>query len=175
MTTIQQVDFTTSSNNENVELTISNLKNIPMEITKKMNMTNTSKIYKYLDIKLTSNDQYIGESGISTMIFIITVEKTWIENENIDKFSVEMMRYHNDTWQHLITSYLNESETVIYYQAETPGLSIFAVVGNKIVEESDTVVMEESQFPWWGSLSLIAFSSMILAVVLIKKRYLYHV
>jgi len=172
-TTIQQVDFTTSSDQKNVELTVSNLKNKPMEVTKEINMTNTSKVYKYLDIKLTSDDQYIGETGISTMTFTFAVEKTWIENENIDKQSVEMMRCHNDTWQHLNTTYINESETVIYYQAETPGLSVFAVVGSANVMSSDTYAPETANIPLEAIIGIITAIVALLIIVLFKARYIY--
>jgi PGF-pre-PGF domain-containing protein len=172
-TTIQQVDFTTSSDQENVELTVSNLKNKPVEVTKEISMKNTSKVYKYLDIKLTSDGQYIRENGISTMTFTFAVEKTWIENENIDKQSVEMMRCHNNTWQHLNSTYLNESETVIYYQAETPGLSVFAVVGSTNVMSSDTYAPETANIPLEAIFGIVTAIVALLIIVLFKARYIY--
>lgn len=174
-TSIQRVEFTSSSNQKNVTLKVSNLKEKPAEVTNELNITDTSKVYKYLDIKLTADDEYIGESGISTMKFTFTVEKAWIKNQSIDKYSIKLMRYHNDTWQELNTTYVNETEDMLYYEAFTPGLSVFAVVGNTIVEDSGAIVDGSTQVPWWISLGVIASSSTLLGIVLVKKRYIYRV
>ena len=172
-TCIQKVDFTPSKHQKNVKLQVSNLKEKPDEVQKELNIPNTSKVYKYLDIKLTSNEIYIGETGIKNMTFSFSVEKSWIENQSFDKFTVKMMRYHADEWQELNTSYTNETEDLVYYTAETPGLSIFAVVGNKVVEDSDEIVVESSHMPWWMPASVIFASTVALGVVLVKKRFVY--
>ena len=85
-----------------------------------------------------------------------------------------MMRYHNGSWQELNTSYVNETEDMLYYEAYTPGLSVFAVVGESIVEDSDAIVDGSTPVPWWVSFGVIASSSMILGVVLVKKRFIYR-
>ena len=108
------------------------------------------------------------------MVKLFTVEKKWITDQNLDKFSITMMRYHNDTWQKLNTFYLNETEYVIYYKTETPGLSVFAVVGGNIIESSDAIISESIHIPWWFSFGIIASSSTLLGVVLIKKRFIYR-
>ena len=72
-TTIQQVEFISSSNHNNVKLIVSDLKCKPVEVVKEFNIKDNSKVYKYLDIKLTADEEYIGESGISTMTFTFTV------------------------------------------------------------------------------------------------------
>ncbi len=172
---IQRIDFKTAQNQKNVILSVSNLAEKPIEIKKELNLSLNDQVYTYLNIKLTANTTYIGETGIDQMIFNFTIEKSWIENQSIDKYQVKMMRYHNDSWQTLNTSYDGESDTIIYYQAETPGLSIFAVVGNKIIEESDDdVVVESSSFPWWMPTGIIIFSTTALGIVLVKKRFVYH-
>jgi PGF-pre-PGF domain-containing protein len=173
-TTIIQITFTPSSNQTNVKLIVSDLKEKPAEIKNEMILSKSKKLYKYLDVKLLADETYIGESGISSMDFIFTVEKKWITDQNLDKFSITMMRYHNDTWQKLNTYYLNETETIIYYKTETPGLSVFAVVGGNIVEGSDAIINESIQIPWWFSFGIIASSSTILGVVIIKKRFIYR-
>ncbi|MBS3802045.1 MAG: PGF-pre-PGF domain-containing protein, partial [Candidatus Thermoplasmatota archaeon] len=157
-TCIQKVDFTPSQHQKNVKLQVSNLEGKPEEVQKDLNISNTSKVYKWLDIKLTSNELYIGETGIKNMTFSFSVEKSWIENQSFDKFTIKMMRYHDDEWQELNTSYTNETEDLVYYQADTPGLSVFAVVGNKVVEDSDEIVVESSHMPWWMPASVIFVS-----------------
>ncbi|MBS3802334.1 MAG: hypothetical protein KGY65_06250, partial [Candidatus Thermoplasmatota archaeon] len=58
--------------------------------------------------------------------------------------------------------------------ADTPGLSVFAVVGNKVVEDSDEIVVESSHMPWWMPASVIFVSTVALGVVLVKKRFVYN-
>jgi len=172
-TCIQKVDFISSKNQKNVKLQVSNLKEKPDEISIDLNISTTSKVYKYLDIKLTSDEVYIGETGIKQMNFSFSVERSWLENLSFNKFSIKMMRYHDDEWQELNTTYTNESEDYIFYQAETPGLSIFAVVGDKVVEEPDEIIIESSKMPWWMPASVIFISTVSLVVLLFKKRFVY--
>ena len=173
-TKIETVEFKAARSKGNVELSVKNLKEKPDDVNENMNLSKESKVYEYLDIKLTSEDEYIGETGIQTMSFTFTVTKEWIENERIDKQSVKMMRYHNHSWQILNTSYVNESDGEIRFKAITPGLSVFAVVGDKVVEDSDEIIVETNSMPMWMPFSVILASTATLGIVLFKKRFVYN-
>ena len=173
-TKIETVEFKASSSKGNVEISVKNLKEKPDDVNENMNISDQSKVYEYLDIKLTSGDEYIGETGIQKMNFTFTVSKEWIENESIDKYSVKMMRYHNHSWQILNTSYVNESDDEIRFKAATPGLSVFAVVGDKVVEDSDEIIVETNDMPLWMPFSVILASTATLGIVLFKKRFVYN-
>jgi len=174
-TVIQQVAFEASNNFDNVTLKVSDLNEKPVEIKKEMPISKNAKVYAYVDIKLTSNEIYIGESGISEMNFTFVVNKIWIQEYNMDKYSIKMMRYHNDSWETLDTEYLNETELTISYKSSTPGLSIFAVVGDQIIEDSDAIVEDSATLPWWIPFSAIASASTALGIVLVKKRFIYRI
>jgi len=173
-TSINEVKFKTSSYLKNVKLNISKLKNKPEEIKDIPLCGNrTPKVYKFLDIKLTSNETYVGETGIESMYFTFNIEKSWIMEYNIDRETVEMLRYHDGEWQHLNTSLITENETNLVYEAETPGLSTFAVVGSEIVEVSASYVEEVPEIPWILNLVIIVTSSAILIFILFRSRYIY--
>jgi len=173
-TIIRQVDFTTAENKTNVTLKVKQILQKPAEVISDFSEeTSISSIYQYLDIKLTANDEYIGESGISSMTFTFEVNMSWIKYNQIDISTILMMRYHNDTWHMLNTTLINETTSYIVFQAETPGLSIFAVVGDQIVEDSDEIVKGSIQLPWWTPVSLFMFSIFALGIFLVKKRYIY--
>ncbi len=172
-TTIEKVEFTAKSSKNNVEFSVKNLKEKPEEVKVDMSLSNVSEVYEYLDIKLTSDEEYIGESGIKSMNFTFTVNKSWVEHNDIDKDTVTMMRYHNDAWQELNTTYLNETDDKMTFKAITPGLSIFAVVGDKVVEDSDEIIVE-STLPWWMPAMVIFASTATLGLVLFKKRFVYN-
>jgi PGF-pre-PGF domain-containing protein len=173
-TSIYEIKFETSSNLKNVKLSVSKLENKPEEIKNITVLENRSiEVYKYLDIKLTSNETYVGETGIESMFFTFDIEKSWITDYNIDKNTIEMLRYHDGEWQHLNTTLISENETCLIFEAETPGLSTFAVVGSEIVEVSASYVEEVPEIPWILNLAIIVTSSAILIFILFKSRYIY--
>ena len=171
---IKEINFTVSTNQEQVRLTLLEFSERPGEVITNLNVSPSNKIYRYVDVKLTANDVYIGETGIATMTFVFTVEKEWVETNHLDKDTIVMMRYHNDTWRSLNTTFINESEKFLYFKAETPGLSVFAVVGDTIIEDSDAIVDGSTRIPIWISFGVIASSSSLLGFVLLKKRFIYR-
>ena len=173
-TTIEKVVFQVSSAEKNVELSVKNLKQKPLEVKTDILISNCTEIYEYLDIKITSDEKYIGQEGIKSMNFTFTVSKSWIQSKGIDKQTVKMMRYHNDTWQVLNTTYLDETDKLIRFNAVTPGLSIFAVVGDRVIDDSEEIIIETINLPWWIPFSVIFASTAILVVVLVKKRFVYN-
>ena len=173
-TIIKKIDFSSSKNQLNVKLKVSNLRGKPAKIKNELNISPSSNVYKYLDIKLTSDQEYIGESGIKSMNFTFTINSSWINDNDVDKDTVVMMRYHNDTWQKLNTTFLNETDDKMTFKAITSGLSIFAVVGDKVVEDSDEIIVATTNVPWWMPATIILTSSIMLGLVIFKKRFVYN-
>ena len=173
-TSIQAVSFTASTNLNQVKLSVSSYNGKPEEVEGIPDVApETHTVYKYLDIKLTSNNTYVGETGIETMTFTFTIQKTWINENNIDKTTVEMLRFHDGAWQHLNTTLFSENDTSIVYEAETPGLSTFAVVGNRVVESSVSTINEVPKIPWFFYAGIIIVSIGTLVVFLVKARIIY--
>jgi len=171
---IQSVTFTPSSNQKDVKLTVSSYNGKPEEVEDIPEISpETHEVYKYVDVKLTSNNTYIGETGVESLTFTFTVDKSWIDENQIDKETVVMLRYHDEEWQSLNTTLIAENDTTIVYEAETPGLSTFAVVGNRVVESSVSVVNEAPQIPWIIIIGIIASTTTVLIIVLFKARYIY--
>lgn len=59
------------------------------------------------------------------------VEKTWLANNNIASATIALQRYADNKWNKLSTSKVSEDATYIYFEAESPGLSVFAITGEK--------------------------------------------
>jgi PGF-pre-PGF domain-containing protein len=172
-TDIHGVYFTPSMDLKGVKLTVSKLEYKPEEILEIPTKNNSVYVYQYLDIKLTANDEYIGEDGIESMRFEFKVKWSWINENKLHKETILLMRYHDVEWQNLTTTYLSEDDTYVYYEAETPGLSTFAVVGSELIESSASYVEEAPEVPWILNIGIIASSSTMLFVVLFKARYIY--
>jgi len=170
-TDVYSVSFTPSIDLKKAKLTVAKLKEKPEEIIE-MPIKNKS-VYAYLDIKLTADDVYIEEDGLESMRFMFEVKWSWINENNIDKKTILLVRYHDAKWQNLTTTYLGGNDNYVYYKAETPGLSTFAVVGSELIESSASYVEESPEMPWILNIGIIAASLTILFVVLFKARYIY--
>ena len=149
-------------------LKVPDIKDLEIEEENNNNVT----IYRYVDIKLTSNETYVTEDGIYSMSFKFQVEKSWVKENNITVKSITMLRYHDDKWQKLDTEGVSDDATYYYFEAVTPGLSTFAVVGSNIVEKSEPH-KESVQVPWIIIIMFIVVALVILSVVLVKKKYIY--
>ena len=167
---IDSIEFVPLTDLEKVKFTVAKLEDKPEEITEEPIVNGT--IYVYLDIKITSNDTYLHEKEFESMKFEFKVEKTWIDENNIDKETVALIRYH-DGWQHLTTMLLSEDDNYVYYESETPGLSTYTVVGTQIVEASPALIKEKTVMPLTGWIAIISFSSMVLIGVVYKLRFVY--
>lgn len=82
-------------------------------------------VYKYLSIKVSNTtEKDIFKASIS-----FKVEKKWIQINYIDKTKIYLYRY-NEEWTKLTAILLKEDASYYYYQADSPGFSVFAVAGD---------------------------------------------
>lgn len=131
------------------------------------------EVYKYYDFELSSNETQINETDIESAKINFTVEKSWIEENKIDNQTIILLRYFNNTWQNLTTNLLDiDNETYLFYEAETPGFSTFALVGSKVIEKEQEWP-DEPQIPWTIIIGFIISAIVILLIVLIKAKYIY--
>jgi PGF-pre-PGF domain-containing protein len=167
---IKSTKFETTRNYENVNYTIKKLDDKPADILEEP-MEN-STVYEYLDIKLTTNEIYMHEEEFEYIKFQFKVEKTWIENNNIDKESIILIRFNNG-WHPLPTSFLFEDELFLYFEAESPGLSIYTVVGTEIIEGSNDIIINRPTISIYGWFAIITFISIILVTIVYKLKFIY--
>ena len=88
----------------------------------------SDEVYKSLNI-------WVGGSGFATpknienAILCFKVEKSWIKDKSIDQSSITLNRYSTKEWDKLSTNLLGEDDKYLYFKAETPGFSPFAITG----------------------------------------------
>ncbi len=165
-TGIDAIDFTLASNLTDVKIFVAKLKAKPEDVT---DLPSDKTLYIYLHIKLTSDGTSLNDEDVEILKINFKVEKTWITSNKIDKQKVTLMRYHNGAWEALITSYLSEDDTYVYYEAELSGLSNFAVVGATIVIEEEP----EGELPVLWIVLIIIVIIVIIIGLLFKAGYLY--
>lgn len=56
----------------------------------------------------------------------------WIRENSIDPSTIRLTRYHDGEWQELPTGKVSDDGQFIHFVAETPGFSIFSVVGDEL-------------------------------------------
>jgi PGF-pre-PGF domain-containing protein len=86
--------------------------------------------YAYLDMKVENAEGAKVEGRVEFKIM-----KSWLVDNNIDEATVKLNRYdENEGWNALPTIKVGEDDDFVYFEAETPGFSTFAVTGEKKVE-----------------------------------------
>jgi PGF-pre-PGF domain-containing protein len=90
--------------------------------------TPTGEVYNYLNIWV-GNSGYATEKNIGNATVCFKVEKSWIQDKNIDQSSIILHRYSEKKWDPLPTSQFGEDDRYLYFTAETPGFSPFAITG----------------------------------------------
>lgn len=96
------------------------------------------KVYKNINIWVGSggwaSTQTIADPKIS-----FSVDKSWISGNNVDPDTVKLLRYTTE-WNELETTKTSEDADKIYYSAETPGFSPFAITA--LTEDGEMVTSD---------------------------------
>jgi len=88
------------------------------------------EVYNNLNIWV-GNAGWATKRNIADVTVVFTVYKSWINENNIDKSSIALYRYSDDTWHELMTRKIAEDANSLQFEAETPGFSPFAVTGKE--------------------------------------------
>jgi PGF-pre-PGF domain-containing protein len=86
------------------------------------------EVYKFINIWV-GNGGYATEKNIENAVVSFKVPKSWVQNKKIDKSSITLNRYSDNTWNKLTTSLSSEDDSYLYFTAQTPGFSPFAITG----------------------------------------------
>ena len=121
---ISRIEIEVKNRVSSVSIIINKLENKPLKVPDPV-----GNVYQYLSI-VKSN---IKDEDISKVRIRFQVEKSWMEDNNIDPSKVYLLRFSNNQWRKLPTTKVNEDKTYTYYEAESPGLSYFAIAGEEII------------------------------------------
>jgi len=127
----------------------------------------------------------ISAADVEKVTIDFKVEKSWVSANNINESTISLYRYVNDKWNKLETTKVSEDSTNIYYQAISPGLSVFSVAGESVaapvkpVEEEPTAkpaekpgekfVEELKKGSWKIALIVIVFAAAVAVLVFFFK------
>ncbi|MDI6798764.1 MAG: PGF-pre-PGF domain-containing protein [Candidatus Aenigmarchaeota archaeon] len=110
-----------------VSITITKLDKKPAEVVVEV----SGKPYRYINIV----GENIRDEDISQAKIKFLVEKSWISGNNIDANTIVLYRFSDNKWNKLATTKVSEDTDYIYYEAQTPGFSYFAISGEVAIPE----------------------------------------
>ena len=125
---VRKISIEADKNVSDVNVTVEEVDK-PEEITEAPGIA-----YGYVNITATN----LMDVNVTTKIEF-KVNKSWLAGHNIDEATIELNRYDGN-WTALPTSKIDEDNASVYFEAETPGLSLFAITGEKKVEAAVVVV-----------------------------------
>ena len=93
---------------------------------------------------------WVGKSGFVTpenvekLLITFKVEKSWLEENNIEASTVNLYRYEDGSWNVLPTSVTEEDDEFVHFESETSGFSPFAIGSEAEVTENADIVEDNS-------------------------------
>lgn len=122
---------------DNASITVKNIQEIDG-----LNVTNiTDLCYAYYNITAEN----ITGLNITNATIFFKVNRSWIASNDINESSIRMCRYEDGNWTYLLTSKIGEDNESLYFSANTPGFSIFAITGSKDLVLEKQVILESNE------------------------------
>ncbi|HII00197.1 TPA: PGF-pre-PGF domain-containing protein, partial [Methanosarcinaceae archaeon] len=84
------------------------------------------KVYKYLNIWV-GNGGFANSENIEGAVVGFRVSRAWAMENNVDADSIILQHFSENRWNLLPTTRIGEDEEYIYFEAETPSFSPFAI------------------------------------------------
>jgi PGF-pre-PGF domain-containing protein len=100
------------------------------------------EVYKYFNVWV-GNSGFASSSNIENPEICFKVEKSWLTDKKIDQDSIALNRYSDKKWEQLPVSLLKEDSKYLYFTADVPGYTFFAITGN--AEEAVTEIESENE------------------------------
>jgi methanogen extracellular protein (TIGR04279 family)/PGF-pre-PGF domain-containing protein len=101
-------------------------------------------VYKNLNIWL-GNNGYANSNNIENAVVGFQVSKEWISVNHINTDTITLQHFDGTQWNSLETENVGEDDECIYFEAETPGFSPFAITASKNILEIEEKTVNEDQ------------------------------
>jgi len=107
-------------------------------------------VYKNLNIWV-GNLGWANPENIASPTINFFVEKSWVTENNIDNSTIRLNRYNDGEWNPLDTEKMGEDEDNLYFEAQTPEFTSFAITGklkqSEFVQPIATTYLESGLMP----------------------------
>lgn len=134
---VREINITVSNPANTVKITVSKVDEQPATITHEI----TGTVYKYFNI----TTQNLDESNVAKARLKFRVNKTWYSENNLSPATTKLNRYESSGWRTLSATQTTSDTDYYYFEAQTPGFSIFAVTATKTVQPAPTTCTNTCQ------------------------------
>lgn len=101
-----------------------------IEVLNNMSVTVTQippgTVYRHINIWV-GKQGYATEENIQGAVIAFKVQKQWLQKNGFSAGSVRMYRFNEGNWNELQTRVAGEDDESIFFEADTPGFSPFAI------------------------------------------------
>lgn len=122
---IRQILITGKENENDVTVRVESLKNTSKLVSRPAPGT----VYQNTNV-------WANSKKITAVTLKFRVTNAWITGSNVQKETIKLLRWSDNDWKALDTTVLNSDDTYTYFEAQSAGLSSFAV---SAVREEDLV------------------------------------
>lgn len=121
---LTKIDFQVNERVSDVNVVVTRLDSKPAEI-----QYVAGRVYQYMNINHTEN---LNQTNVKSVTIGFRVNKTWVAGNNINKSSVKLNRYADNSWVGLGTWLVNETLNYVNYESISPGFSYFVITGEVV-------------------------------------------
>ncbi len=138
------ISFDAKDNEGLVVAKVEVLKNKPSDVPEP-----AGQPYSVMSINVGSEGT-ISEHNAENLLIHFKVSWEWIKENNIDPDTIRLTRFHDEEWQELSGTLESDDGEFLYFNAKTPGFSIFSVVGDSFEaelteEKPEKIIPEEKE------------------------------
>ncbi|MBI5697982.1 MAG: PGF-pre-PGF domain-containing protein [Thaumarchaeota archaeon] len=116
---VNRIEITVKNSVKNIQVVVTKLAQKPATVVQEV----VGKVYHYIEVSKTN----ITDADVSKVKINFKVEKSWITANGINESTIALNRYADNKWNKLTTSKVSEDISDIYFEAESPGLSVFVI------------------------------------------------
>jgi PGF-pre-PGF domain-containing protein len=102
-----------------VKIRILKLSGLPSTISHDID----GKVFNYINIE----KENIDDEDINKTIIRFAINKTWLSDNNVNSTNISLYRWEDYRWNELPTSNVSQDAFEVYYEATSPGFSVFAI------------------------------------------------
>lgn len=117
---VRQITISVKNSVNSIYIDIAKLPGKPANIIQSV----TGNVYHYMEINKTN----LKDADIDKIKIRFAVNKSWMDKNNISADTLTLNRF-TTKWDKLTTVKVNETADELEYEAESPGLSVFAISG----------------------------------------------
>jgi len=96
-----------------------------------VSVLDSGEVYKYFNLWV-GNSGFANSNNIENPVVCFKVEKSWLQDKKINQSSITLNRYNDKKWSQMPVKLLKEDSKYLYFTAETPGFSFFAITGKAV-------------------------------------------